>query len=101
MQACIARAECVERPRLLHGGLHALGIVLEFQGVSGLQRSEQLVPRTFIDEEIDVLLRGDASVVAAIGAHVERANEAFANINVPALITLFPGVRRDLELDSL
>src|SRR5207244_1229805 len=40
-------------------------------------------------------------MVATMRAHVERANEAFADVDVPELITLFPGVSRNLELYSL
>src|SRR6185436_13593612 len=78
-----------------------ISIVLEFQGVGGLESGEQLVPGAFIHEEIDVLLRGNSAVMAAIGADIERANESLADVHVAALIALFPGVCRDLELDSL
>src|SRR5467141_360640 len=40
-------------------------------------------------------------MMPAIGAHVERANEAFADVYVPALIALLPGVCRDFELYPL
>ena len=57
------------------------------------------MPGTFIDQEIDVFLCADAAMVAAIGADVEGANEALANVHVAALVALLPGIRRDLEPD--
>jgi len=101
VQPRIAGANRIQWPRFLHGGLHAVGVVLESQGIRGLQGGEQLVPRSFVDQQVDVLLGADAAVVATIRAHVERANESFADIDVPALITFFPSVRGDLELDAL
>src|SRR6266571_2548971 len=101
VQPGVAGTDGVERAGLLHGGLHAVGVVLEFEGIGGFQRREQLVPRPFVHQQVDVFLRADTAMVATIGAHVERANEAFTDIDVPALITLLPGVCRDLELDTL
>src|SRR5882757_387987 len=101
VQAGVAGADRVERAGFFHRGLHAIGVVLELEGVSGLQRREQLVPRAFVDQEVDVLLGADAAMVATIRTHVERANEAFADINVAALIALLPGVCRYLELYAL
>ena len=101
VQAGIARADRVQRPRLLYGGLYAVGVVLEFQGIGGLQRAKQLVPGTFIDQEVDVFLRRNPAMVAAIGTDIQSADEPLFNVYVAALITLFPGVCRDLELYTL
>ena len=101
MKTRIAGPDRVERTGLFNGGLHAVGVVLEFEWIGGLQSGEQLVPGTFIDQQVDILLRGDASMEAAIWAHVERANETFTDVDVPALITLLPRVCRDLELYAL
>src|SRR5438270_223933 len=101
VQPRVAGADGVEGARLLDGGLHPISVVLEFEGIGGFQRGEQLVPGPFIDQQVDVLLCANAAMVPTVWAHVERANETFADVDVPALITLFPGVCRDLELYAL
>src|SRR5262245_4809298 len=59
------------------------------------------MPRTFIDQKIDVFLGRNSAVVPTIGTDIQSADEPLSDVYVPALITLFPSVCRDLELDPL
>src|SRR6185503_20902223 len=52
----------------------------------------------FVEQDRGVLAGPNAPVEAAIRADVEVAHEFLAQIRVPALVTLFPGVRRNLVL---
>ena len=59
------------------------------------------MPGPFIDQQVDVLLRANAAMVAAIRTNIEGANEALANVHVTALVTLLPGICRDLKPNPL
>ena len=68
------------------------------EGVGGAESCVELVPGAFIDEEIDVLLGGNAAMVPAVGAHVERTDEPVLDVDVPTLVAFLPGVGWNLQL---
>jgi hypothetical protein len=59
------------------------------------------VPGTLIDEQVDVFLCRNSAMVAAIRADIESAKEPLPDVHMAALIALFPGVCRYLELYPL
>src|SRR2546430_13938122 len=87
-----------QRARFLDGRLEPLRIVLKMEGVGGAESCVELVPGAFIDEEIDVLLGGNAAMVPAVGAHVERTDEPVLDVDVPTLVAFLPGVGWNLQL---
>jgi hypothetical protein len=87
----------VGAPRLLLGRLDPTGVALELQWVQGGEVGPELAPRPFVGQELDVLLRGEAEVIAALGADVERLLELGLEVHVAAVGTLLPGVRRNLQ----
>src|SRR2546426_3897728 len=64
VQPGIPAAERLERPCLPHGGLQAVPVALEVEGIGGPERAVELVPRAFVHQQVDVLLRADAAVMA-------------------------------------
>src|SRR5690348_9831515 len=57
----------------------------------------QLAPGAGIGEELDVAFCADAPVAAAFGTDVERLFDFLPQVDVPAAVTLFPRVRRNLQ----
>src|SRR5207247_11470673 len=98
VQQAVAGSHGFEGPRLLDRRLEALLVVLKVKGIGGPESSVQLVPGAFIHEEIDVLLGRNAAMVAAIGAHVQRADEPVLDVDVPTLVAFLPGVGWNLQL---
>src|SRR5690606_17990884 len=77
-------------------GDQAVGVVLELQRIDRGQLLEQFPPTALIGEQLDVLLGGEALVIAALGTHRQVALELLAQVDVAARRTLLPGIRRDL-----
>src|SRR5439155_15541673 len=86
-----------EGARLLDRRLEALRVVLEVEGIGGSESSVQFVPGALIHEQIDVFLGGNAAMVPAIGAHIQRADEPVLDVDVPALVAFLPGVGWNLQ----
>src|SRR5207249_10647850 len=59
----------------------------------------QLMPRPLVDQQVDVFLGADPTVMPAVGAHIERANEPVFDVDVTALVAFLPGVSWNLQLD--
>src|SRR5256885_323471 len=98
VQPAVAGPHPLERTCLLDRRLEALLVVLKVKGIGGPESGVELVPGAFIDEQVDVLLGGNAAMVPAIGAHVQRADEPVLDVDVPALVAFLPGVGWNLQL---
>jgi hypothetical protein len=74
-----------------------VGVLLEVERVLGSQGGPELPPGPGVGKQLDVLLRREPAVAAALGADVERALELLADVDVAAPVARLPGVLRDLE----
>src|SRR5207247_11346915 len=70
----------------------------EGQGAGRTQLDVQLVPGALVHQQVDVLRRGDTAVLAALGADIERPDEALLDVDMTALIALLPGIGWNLQL---
>jgi hypothetical protein len=92
-----ARIDAVGLPALLPGRHQPLRIVLEMERVGRAEIAPQLAPGAGVGEQLDVLLRADPPVPAALGTDVECLLELLAQVDVPAAVAFLPRVRRDLQ----
>ena len=53
---------------------------------------------TFIEENRDVVTSPDPTVIVAVGANIQIANELLANVGMPTRLTLLPRIGRNLQL---
>jgi hypothetical protein len=83
--------------RLLFGGLDPVGVSLELQRIQRGEVGPELPPRSVVAQELDVLLRSEAEVVAALGTDVQGLLELGLEVHVATVGTLLPGVRRNLQ----
>src|SRR5256886_10570623 len=88
---------CLKK-KILDRRLEALLVVLKVKGIGGPESGVELLPGALIDEEVDVLLGGNAAMVPAIGAPAQRADEPVLDVDVPALVAFLPGVGWNLQL---
>src|SRR3989440_6929958 len=99
VQARVARAQGLERARLLHSDEEAIPVALEVQRIGGPETRIQLMPRPLVDQQVDVFLGANPTVMPAVGAHIECANEPVFDVDVTALVAFLPGVSWNLQLD--
>src|SRR5216684_1814867 len=80
--------------------LEPLRVVLKVEGIGRTEAGVEFVPGALVDQQVDVVLGGDAAMVPTVGADIEAADEAVLDVDMAAGLALLPGVGRDLELDS-
>src|SRR5207247_8858171 len=70
----------------------------DLEGAGAPERAVELVPRAFLHQQVDALLRADAAVMPAVRADVQGPDEAVLDVDVPALVAFLPGVGWNLQL---
>ncbi len=86
----------VRRPRLRDRPVEPFGVRLELERILGAEVAPEFAPGPLIRQQLDVLLRADPAVLAALRTDIEGTLEFVPDVHVTTAVTFLPGIGRNL-----